>query len=131
MRESIKIIKQAISLYLNSIIDHETNKENIKLTNVDRNLMKTSMEELIEHFKFYTLGYTVPKDDLYFSIEAPKGEFGIYLVSNGTNVPYRCKLKAPGFLHLQGLNLMCYNSTLADLVTIIGSQDIVFGEIDR
>jgi len=93
--------------------------------------MKFSMESLIHHFKLYTEGFSVPKGDVYSIVEAPKGEFGVYLVSNDTNRPYRCRIKAPGFLHLQGLNFMSKGLLLADLVTIIGTQDIVFGEIDR
>jgi len=93
--------------------------------------MKFSMESLIHHFKLYTEGFSVPKGDVYSVVEAPKGEFGVYLVSNNTNRPYRCRIKAPGFLHLQGLDFMSKGLFLADLVTIIGTQDIVFGEIDR
>jgi len=89
------------------------------------------MESLIHHFKLYTEGFSVPKGDVYSVVEAPKGEFGVYLVSNNTNRPYRCRIKAPGFLHLQGLDFMSKGLLLADLVTIIGTQDIVFGEIDR
>lgn len=93
--------------------------------------MKFSMESLIHHFKLYSEGFSVHKEDTYSVVEAPKGEFGVYLVSNDTNRPYRCRIKAPGFLHLQGLDFMTKGSLLADLVTIIGTQDIVFGEIDR
>jgi len=89
------------------------------------------MESLIHHFKLYTEGFSVPKGDAYAVVEAPKGEFGVYLVSNDNNRPYRCRIKAPGFLHLQGLDFMSKGLLLADLVTIIGTQDIVFGEIDR
>jgi NADH-quinone oxidoreductase subunit D len=89
------------------------------------------MEALIHHFKIYTSSFSVPSNETYIGTEAPKGEFGIYLVSNNTNKPYRCKIKAPGFAHLQALNFMSKGSMLADVVTIIGTQDIVFGEIDR
>jgi NADH:ubiquinone oxidoreductase subunit D len=89
------------------------------------------MEALIHHFKYYTEGFHVPKNETYSMIEAPKGEFGVYLVSDNTNKPYRCKIKAPGFLHLQGLNFMSKGHMIADIVTIIGTLDIVFGEIDR
>jgi NADH:ubiquinone oxidoreductase subunit D len=89
------------------------------------------MEALIHHFKLYTEGFIVPKNEIYCAVEAPKGEFGVYLVSNNTNKPYRCHIRAPGFAHLQSLNYMCSNLLIADLVTIIGTQDIVFGEIDR
>jgi NADH:ubiquinone oxidoreductase subunit D len=93
--------------------------------------MKQSMESLIHHFKLYTEGVTVPASSTYTAVEAPKGEFGVYLVSNGTNRPYRCKIRAPGFAHLQGLDFMSKHHMLSDVVTIIGTQDIVFGEVDR
>jgi NADH:ubiquinone oxidoreductase subunit D len=93
--------------------------------------IKMSMEALIKHFKFFSTGLVLPKNEKYVSVEAPKGEFGIYLVSDGTNYPYRCKIKAPGFNHLQGLNFMVKDHLLADVVTVIGTQDIVFGEVDR
>jgi len=89
------------------------------------------MESLIHHFKYFSEGFTVPKNETYMATEAPKGEFGIYLISNNTNRPYRCKIKAPGFNHLQALNHMSKNHLLADVVTIIGTLDIVFGEVDR
>ena len=89
------------------------------------------MEALIHHFKLYTEGFNVPKGETYTSLEAPKGEFGVYLVSKGINKPYRCKIKAPGFLHLQGLDFISKGHLLADVVTIIGTLDVVFGEIDR
>ncbi len=89
------------------------------------------MQSLIHHFKYFTEGFRIPKDENYSVVEAPKGEFGIYLSSDNTNRPYRCRIKAPGFLHLQGLDFMSRGHFLADLVTIIGTQDIVFGEIDR
>jgi NADH-quinone oxidoreductase subunit D len=93
--------------------------------------MKHSMEALIHHFKLYTEGYHVPKGEIYVAVEAPKGEFGVFLVADGTNKPYRCRIKAPGFAHLQGLDFMSRGHMLADVVTNIGSLDIVFGEIDR
>lgn len=93
--------------------------------------MKSSMESLIHHFKLYSEGTSVNSGETYTAIEAPKGEFGVFLVSNGTNKPYRCKIKAPGFAHLQGLNMMAKGHMIADVVTIIGTQDIVFGEVDR
>jgi NADH:ubiquinone oxidoreductase subunit D len=89
------------------------------------------MESLIHHFKFYTEGTSIISGETYTAVEAPKGEFGIFLASNGTNKPYRCKIKAPGFAHLQGLNFMSKGHMIADVVTIIGTQDIVFGEVDR
>jgi NADH:ubiquinone oxidoreductase subunit D len=93
--------------------------------------MKHSMEALIHHFKLFSEGFSIWSEDTYKAVEAPKGEFGVYLVTDGTNMPYRCRIKAPGFLHLQGLNDMTKNHMIADLVTIIGTQDIVFGEVDR
>jgi NADH:ubiquinone oxidoreductase subunit D len=89
------------------------------------------MESLIHHFRLYTEGIMVPMGDTYTAVEAPKGEFGVYLVSTGGSHPYRCKIRAPGFAHLQGLDFMAQNHMLADVVTIIGTQDIVFGEVDR
>jgi NADH-quinone oxidoreductase subunit D len=93
--------------------------------------MKQSMEAIIHHFKLYTEGYHVPAGETYTAVEAPKGEFAVYLVSDGSNKPYRCKIRSPGFAHLQALDFMSKGHLLADLVTILGTQDIVFGEIDR
>jgi NADH-quinone oxidoreductase subunit D len=93
--------------------------------------MKRSMEALIHHFKLFTEGYHVPDGEAYAAVEAPKGEFGVYLVADGTNRPYRCRIRAPGFAHLQGLDFMSRGHMLADTVAVIGSMDIVFGEIDR
>ena len=93
--------------------------------------MKKSMEALIHHFKLYTEGYKVPAGEVYAAVEAPKGEFGVYLVSDGTNKPYRGKLRAPGFAHLQAMDFMCRKHMLADVSAILGSLDIVFGEVDR
>jgi len=96
-----------------------------------RGEMKSSMEALIHHFKLYTEGYHVPAGETYTAVEAPKGEFAVFLVADGGNRPYRCKIRAPGFAFLQGLDLMSRGHMLADIVAIIGSMDIVFGEIDR
>jgi len=96
-----------------------------------RTRMKHDMESLIHHFKLYTEGFSIPANETYAATEAPKGEFGVLLVSDGSNKPYRCHIKAPGFLHLAGLDFMCKGALIADLVAIIGTQDIVFGEIDR
>jgi len=93
--------------------------------------MKEKMESLIHHFKFFTEGYCVPEGETYAAVEAPKGEFGIYLVSDGANKPYRVKCRAPGFAHLAALGEMVQGHMLADVVAVIGTQDIVFGEIDR
>jgi len=128
MRQSLKLIYQCISnLQLfksNPLIN------NNKVVQPTRKEIKTSMESLIHHFKIYTENMFLQKTSEYVGIEAPKGEFGVFLVTNG-NKPYRCKVRAPGFFHLQGLDLMCYNHLLADAVTVIGTQDIVFGEVDR
>ena len=93
--------------------------------------MKRSMEALIHHFKLYTEGFHVPAGEVYAAVEAPKGEFGVYLVADGTNKPYRCKIRAPGFAHLQAMDFMCRGHMLADVSAILGSLDIVFGEVDR
>lgn len=127
MRQSLNIILQAINLMPKGL--HKI--DNNKIVPPSRKEMKHSMESLIHHFKLYTEGFTVPKGTGYQYIEAPKGEFGVYIVSDGSNIPYRCKIKAPGFLHLQGLDKMSKNHMIADVVTIIGTQDIVFGEVDR
>jgi NADH-quinone oxidoreductase subunit D len=127
MRQSINIIKQCIDNIPNGLIkinDH-------KITNPPREKMRKSMESLIHHFKLYSEGIYVNKTHLYNSVEAPKGETGVYIVSDGSNRPYRCKIRTPGFVHLQALNHMSNGHMIADLVTIIGTQDIVFGEIDR
>ena len=102
-----------------------------KICPPSRGYMKQSMEALIHHFKLFTEGIVVPENQIYCAVEAPKGEFGVYLVSDNTNKPYRCHIRAPGFAHIQSLNFMSNNHLIADLVTIIGTQDIVFGEIDR
>ena len=127
MRQSLKIIEQCINLIPNGIIKTDDQK----LFAPSRALMKQSMESLIHHFKLYTEGFAVPTNEVYAAVEAPKGEFGVFLVSNGTNKPYRCHIRAPGFAHLQGLNFMSQGHMISDVVTIIGTQDIVFGEIDR
>jgi len=127
MKQSIKIIEQCLDNIPLGPIKTTDNK----ITPPSRFEMKQSMEALIHHFKFYTSGINVPAGETYLGTEAPKGEFGVYLVSNNSSKPYRCKIKAPGFAHLQGLNLMSKGHMIADVVTIIGTQDIVFGEVDR
>jgi NADH dehydrogenase (ubiquinone) Fe-S protein 2 len=127
MRESLAIIFQI----LNHIPVGPIKTDNQKLTPPSRSLFKTSMEALIHHFKLYTEGVIVPAQEVYTAVEAPKGEFGVYIISDNTSRPYRCKIKAPGFLHLQGLNMMVKDHLIADVVTVIGTQDIVFGEVDR
>ena len=131
MRQSVSIIDNVI-FDLSNMTDKQENYINDnKVVPPSRPWMKFSMESLIHHFKLYTEGFSIQRGDVYSVVEAPKGEFGVYLVSNDTNKPYRCRIKAPGFLHLQGLDFMASGLLLADLVTIIGTQDIVFGEIDR
>ena len=102
-----------------------------KVTPPRRADMKTSMEALIHHFKLYTEGFRVPEGEVYAAVEAPKGEFGVYLVSDGTNKPYRLKIRAPGFPHLAAMDFLCRGHMLADVSAVLGSLDIVFGEIDR
>lgn len=127
MYQSLKIIKQTIAGIPNGPIK----SEDPKISPPHRHDMKTSMEAMIHHFKLFTEGYHVPKGEIYKAVEAPKGEFGVYLYADGTNKPYRCKIKAPGFAHLQGLDVMARGHLMADVVTIISSLDLVFGEIDR
>ncbi len=128
MRQSNRIIRQCLREMPKEgpvkVQDH-------KITPPPRDEMKQSMEALIHHFKLYTEGYHVPEGETYTAVEAPKGEFGVYLVSDGTNKPYRCKIRAPGFAHLQAMDMMSKKHMLADVVAIIGSIDIVFGEVDR
>uniref|UniRef100_A0A671UIE4 NADH dehydrogenase [ubiquinone] iron-sulfur protein 2, mitochondrial n=1 Tax=Sparus aurata TaxID=8175 RepID=A0A671UIE4_SPAAU len=127
MRQSLRIMHQA----LNKMPEGEIKVDDAKVAPPKRSEMKTSMESLIHHFKLYTEGYQVPPGATYTAVEAPKGEFGVYLVSDGSSRPYRCKIKAPGFAHLAGLDKMAKGHMLADVVAIIGTQDIVFGEVDR
>jgi NADH-quinone oxidoreductase subunit D len=127
MRESLKIMKQCIK----KMPEGAVKVQDHKIAPPPRAEMKKSMEALIHHFKLYTEGYHVPAGETYTAVEAPKGEFGVYLVSDGTNKPYRCKLRAPGFAFLQALDALGKGHMLADIVAIIGSMDIVFGEIDR
>jgi NADH dehydrogenase (ubiquinone) Fe-S protein 2 len=127
MRQSLQIIYQV----LNKMPGGPVKSDNNKIIAESKAIMKTSMEGLIHHFKLYTQGFSIPAQENYTAIEAPKGEFGVYLVSDDTSKPYRCKIKAPGFLHLQSLNDMSRNHLLPDVVTLIGTQDIVFGEVDR
>ena len=127
MRESLRIIEQC----LNNIPYGRIKTDDNKITPPQRIDMKQSMESLIHHFKMYTQGVVIPTNETYVGTEAPKGEFGVYLISNNTNRPYRCKIKAPGFNHLQALDHMSRGHMIADVVTIIGTQDIVFGEVDR
>uniref|UniRef100_A0A0B6ZS86 Complex I-49kD n=1 Tax=Arion vulgaris TaxID=1028688 RepID=A0A0B6ZS86_9EUPU len=127
MRQSMRIIEQCI----NKMPPGEVKVDDNKVTPPRRADMKDSMESLIHHFKLFTEGYQVPPGSTYACVEAPKGEFGVYLVSDGTNKPYRCKIKAPGFAHLAALDKLSKKHMLADVVAIIGTLDIVFGEVDR
>ncbi len=127
IRQSLRIMRQCLDQMPEGPV-HDTNA---KINPPARSEMKRSMEALIHHFKLYTEGYHVPAGETYTVVEAPKGEFGVYLVADGTNRPYRCKIRAPGFAHLQGLDMMSKGHMLADVSAIIGSLDIVFGEIDR
>ena len=129
MRQSIRIMKQCVERLKKepgpvSFADN-------KIVPPKREQMKRSMEALIHHFKLYTEGYHVPAGEVYAAVEAPKGEFGVYLVADGTNKPYRCKIRAPGFAHLQAMDFLCRGYMLADVSAILGSLDIVFGEVDR
>jgi len=127
MRQSASIVLQCLS----KIKDGPIMVENYKISPPKRTEMKKSMEALIHHFKLFTEGYRVPSGESYCAVEAPKGEFGVFLVSDGSSKPYRCKLRAPGFPHLQALDSLCKGHLMADIPAILGSLDIVFGEIDR
>jgi len=127
MRQSLRIMKQC----LEEMPEGAVRNEDPKVTPPRRAEMKQSMEALINHFKLYTEGYHVPAGETYTAVEAPKGEFGVYLVADGSNKPYRCKIRAPGFPFLQATDYLSKGHMLADLVAIVGSMDIVFGEIDR
>ncbi len=127
MRESLKIIRQAIQQMPKGPVMTEDGK----VAPPRRGDMKRSMEALIHHFKLYTEGFHVPAGEVYAAVEAPKGEFAVYLIGDGTNKPYRCKIRAPAFVHLQAMDFMSKGHMLADAPAIIGSQDIVFGEVDR
>ncbi len=127
IRQSISLVKQCIE----KMPEGPIKTEDRKISPPPRAEMKESMEAMIHHFKLYSEGYHVPEGEAYVAVEAPKGEFGVYIVSDGTNRPYRCRIRAPGFAHLQALDFMAKGHMLADIAAIIGSLDIVFGEIDR
>jgi len=131
MRQSVRIMKQCIDKLTSGEGQGEVLAPNNKVTPPRRGEMKRSMEALIHHFKLFTEGFHVPEGEVYAAVEAPKGEFGVYLVADGTNRPYRCKLRAPGFAHLQAMEFLCKGHMLADVSAILGSIDIVFGEVDR
>ncbi len=127
MRESVKIIKQCLA----SLPKGPVKVMDGKITPPPKREIKDSMEALIHHFKLFTEGYRVDKDEIYTAVEAPKGEFGVYLVSDGTSKPYKCKIRAPGFSHLQAMDYLIKGHMLADVPAVLGSLDVVFGEIDR
>jgi NADH-quinone oxidoreductase subunit D len=127
IRQSLRIINQCIEKMPKGAVV----TDDPKIAPPKRAVMKHSMEAIINHFKLYTEGYHVPAGETYTAVEAPKGEFGVYLIADGSNKPYRCKIRAPGFAHLQALDFMSKGHLLADVVTILGTQDIVFGEVDR
>lgn len=127
MHESVKIMRQCIE----KMPEGPVSVEDGKITPPKREEMKTSMEALIHHFKLHTEGFRVPEGEVYAAVEAPKGEFGVYLVSDGTNKPYRCKIKAPGFAHMAAMDFLTKGHQLADVSAVVGTIDIVFGEIDR
>ena len=131
MRESVKIMKQCVEKLSTAEGQGPVTSRDGKVVPPSRGEMKRSMEALIHHFKLYTEGYKVPAGEVYAAVEAPKGEFGVYLVSDGTNKPYRCRIRAPGFAHLQAMDFMCRGHMLADVSAVLGSLDIVFGEVDR
>ena len=131
MRESTKIMKQCVAKLLAPGGQGPVHAREGKLTPPSRAEMKRSMEALIHHFKLFTEGFHVPAGEIYAAVEAPKGEFGVYLVADGSDKPYRCKIRAPGFAHMQAMDFMCRGHMLADVSAILGSIDIVFGEVDR
>lgn len=131
MRQSARIMRQCVDRLLGDAKVGPVSSFDGKIVPPKRGEMKRSMEALIHHFKLYTEGYHVPAGEVYAAVEAPKGEFGVYLVSDGTNKPYRCKIRAPGYAHLQAMDFICRGHQLADVSAVLGSLDIVFGEVDR
>jgi len=129
MRQANRIIKQCVAWL--KVNQGPVKVDDYKLTNPPRATIKDDMESLIHHFKFFSEGYHVPEGEVYAAVEHPKGEFGVYIVSDGSNKPYRMKVRAPGFAHIESMDYMCRGHMLADVVTILGTQDIVFGEVDR
>ena len=129
MRQSVYIMKQCLDRLTR--VSGPVSSQDGKVVPPKRTDMKRSMEALIHHFKLYTEGYRVPEGEVYAAVEAPKGEFGVYLIADGTNKPYRCKIRAPGFAHLQAMDFLSKGHMLADVSAILGSIDIVFGEVDR
>lgn len=131
MRQSTSIMRQCVEKLMRADGRGPVLTQNHKITQPTRPEMKRSMEALIHHFKLFTEGFHVPAGEVYAAVEAPKGEFGVYLVSDGGDKPYRCKIRAPGFAHLSAMDFLCKHHMLADVSAILGSLDIVFGEVDR
>jgi NADH-quinone oxidoreductase subunit D len=131
MRQSVRIMRQCVNKLLDRANEGPVLAPNHKITPPRRDQMKRSMESLIHHFKLFTEGFHVPAGEVYAAVEAPKGEFGVYLVADGTDKPYKCKIRAPGFAHLQAMDFLSRGHLLADVSAILGSLDIVFGEVDR
>ena len=127
MRQSLELIRQCLEQMPKGLVKADDSK----VVPPSRREFKTSMEALIHHFKLFTEGFSIKPAVCYTAVEAPKGEFGVFIVSDGSNKPYTCKIRAPGFFHLQGVDFMARDHLLTDLVAIIGTQDIVFGEVDR
>jgi len=127
MRESVKIIKDCVKKMPGGPVKSIDGK----ITPPKRDDLKNSMEALIHHFKLFSEGFRVPKGEVYTAVEAPKGEFGVYLISDGSNKPYKCKIRAPGFSHLQAMDYLLKGHMLADVPAVVGSLDLVFGEVDR
>jgi len=131
MRQSVRIMKQCLEQLRSPAGQGPVSVDDGKIVPPKRSEMKRSMEALIQHFKLYTEGYHVPAGEVYAAVEAPKGEFGVYLTADGTNKPYKCKIRAPGFAHLSAMDFLCRGHLLADVSCIMGTIDVVFGEVDR
>jgi NADH-quinone oxidoreductase subunit D len=131
MRQSIRIMKQCLQKLHAPEGQGPINVADHKIVPPRRDEMKRSMEALIHHFKLYTEGFKVPAGEVYAAVEAPKGEFGVYLIADGSNKPYKCKIRSAGFAHLQAMDFLCRGHMLADVSAVLGSIDIVFGEVDR
>jgi NADH-quinone oxidoreductase subunit D len=131
MRQSIRIMRQCIAKLREPAGQGPVSTVNQKVVPPKRGEMKRSMEALIHHFKLYTEGFHVPAGEVYAAVEAPKGEFGVYLVADGTNKPYKCKIRAPGFAHMSAMDFLCRGHMLADVSCVMGTIDVVFGEVDR
>jgi NADH-quinone oxidoreductase subunit D len=131
MRQSVRIMRQCIQKLREPDAQGAVVVQDNKVSPPRRGEMKRSMEALIHHFKLYTEGVHVPAGEVYVAVEAPKGEFGVYLIADGSNKPYKCKIRAPGFAHLQAMDFICRGHLLADISAVLGSLDIVFGEVDR